>query len=231
MTKNKKKLISQIVSLTLAVILFTIAFLIFVGSVQAKKNNEPFQLFGLSSHIVVTDSMTGVIDQGDFVLAKKITAEEVQVGDDIVFRSSDPKLKDMIIIHRAVKVETIDGKTVITTQGMKPGAPVDEYKVEKVYGKAIFKSAFLGSLISKIASPIGLFLLVLGIVFAWVTIYEVKKIIKLTTAKKENATDTGIILAEEEKLALRQEVIQEIENECRKDESIGDEESSQNKEI
>lgn len=211
MNKNKKKLICKIVRLTLSAILFTIAILIFAGSLQAKKNNEPFQLFGLSSHIVVTDSMTGVIDKGDFVLAKKISADEVQVGDDIIFRSKDPALKDLIIIHRAVKVEKIDGKTVITTQGMKPGTPIDEYKVEEVFGKKIFKSAFLGKLIVKISSPFGLFLLVLIVVFAGIAICQTKKIVKLVNLKKEKAAiPEEPPLDYDTKLALRQEVMREI---------------------
>ncbi len=172
MTKSKNfNSIMRIVSLVLAIIIFVLALFIMFTIVNAKANDEPIYLFGYSFLVVVTDSMTPEIKVGDFVLAKKVHIEDVNLGDNVVFISSGGALKGYKIIHKCIKIDVDGDKVALTTQGVKDGAPVDIYPVYKdgLVGVEVWQSSTLGAIVtflSNIWNWIFIVVLLLLILFA-----------------------------------------------------------------
>ncbi len=119
-----------------AITFFCIAFAICCVALLAYVTATLFagktvSFFGYSLHVVVTDSMTPEINVDDVVIAKKTSTEDIKVGDDIVFVSSDPMLKGNTVVHRVVGINA-DGS--FKTSGIKTGATVDPYPATKFIG-------------------------------------------------------------------------------------------------
>lgn len=61
-------------------------------------------LFGHTAVWIRTDSMEPAIPQRSYILVKKAAAEDVNVGDVIVFRSDDPVLEGALNTHRVTEI-------------------------------------------------------------------------------------------------------------------------------
>lgn len=178
----------RIAGKVLSYAVLALAVLLLVMAVAARATGKPFRVFGYSFHIVVTDSMTGELEVGDFIVARKGSVEDVEIGRDaVVYRAQNGLLKDKFIVHRAVGMTETEGVPALLTQGVKPGAPVDqengEPPVTEIVGIYVWKSAFLGHLILFFTKPLNLiFIAVLG-VLAYVCFRLIRRI--LSEKKKE----------------------------------------------
>lgn len=136
----KKSLAKKIFSI-ISIVILIISVIIFSIIVVARARGEIPGIFGYSFHIVVTDSMTPEIVEGDMVICRKTPAKDIKEGDDILFTSPDPALRGITIVHRVIQVLPDGG---LVTQGIKQGAPVDTYPVYSIKGKAVAVSSFFG---------------------------------------------------------------------------------------
>lgn len=141
----KKKITAKKAISIISLIILCATVLLFSLVIAARAKGETPDVFGYSFHIVVTDSMTPVINRGDMVIARKKDVGDIARGDDILFTSPDPELQGITIVHRVIDINP-DGSFV--TQGVKAGAPVDDYPVYEIKGKAVSVSPFLGKIFS-----------------------------------------------------------------------------------
>ena len=65
--------------------------------------------------VVMSGSMSPVIDTGDVAVTRTVEAGTVEVGDIITF--ADPSRKNELVTHRVVKIEHKEGKLAFTTKG------------------------------------------------------------------------------------------------------------------
>ena len=124
------------------IMVLSVVFFLSVLSARAK-GDEP-RIFGYSFHIVVSDSMTGLIEIDDFVIAKQYDFTAIVEGDIIVYES--PVEANKRIIHKVISVNT-DG--TVSTKGVKPGAAEDPYAVQSKHfiGLYVYHSTFIGKII------------------------------------------------------------------------------------
>lgn len=113
-TGNK---VSLIIGIVLCVILVPILIincaLIVVGFTQPDK---PPSLFGYTPMIVLSPSMSPLIEEGDIIIAQACDPDSVNVGDVIsFFDPSSPT--DAILTHRVIAIEEKDGIRYATTAG------------------------------------------------------------------------------------------------------------------
>lgn len=158
---GKKSKASRIINGLLAaftVILMLAALFTLVFVTAARADGKTPKLFGYSFSVVITDSMTPEINEGDLVIAKECDNGEIAVGDDIVFVSRDPVLKGNKVVHRVVRINEA-GEFV--TKGIKEGATEDRYTVTETVGKVVGVSASAGRLLSFLNENKGTVLLVL----------------------------------------------------------------------
>ncbi len=93
--------------------------------------DKPAFFFGHSAMWVKTQSMEPVIPAKSYILVKKAKAEDVRVGDIIVFYSDDPTLRNSLNTHKVIgTTKGQDGKTEFITKGVK------NYAKDKVNARA-----------------------------------------------------------------------------------------------
>ena len=68
--------------------------------------------FKYGSYVVATPSMTGELNQGDIAIFEKIDDQPITEGQVIVFEKDG-----IVIIHRVVDIETVNGTTRYYTKG------------------------------------------------------------------------------------------------------------------
>lgn len=130
------KLIGKIIYRLL--ILMLIVLLVF-GIVQRTSDNRA-SIGGIKVFTVITGSMIPVYNIGDIIIVKDVEAEEIQVGDDIVYKGEKGTYKDKTITHRVVLIEKEDdGNYKIITKGVANLGQDPEINQTQVLGKVIGK--------------------------------------------------------------------------------------------
>ena len=131
----KKESIIKIFRTIVETICLVLTLIFAVFFVMSKIKSKPLMIFNRSAMWVMTESMSPTIPAKTYILVKKISAEEVEVGDIIVFVSTNPQIKGQFNTHRVIE---IDGDTFVTKGDNNP---IDdgEYsaKAENIYAKYI----------------------------------------------------------------------------------------------
>ena len=186
MTNNKIKKIFSVAGtvLTVLVIAFT-AYIVF-SVIIARVKNTDVSLFGYSFGVVVTNSMEPEISPGDLIVFNHGSIDDVNVGDNIVFKAGDgfsPQIKGQNVVHRVVGIEELqDGSVEITTRGIN-NISDDKYPVtaENFVGVCIYHSAAWGNVFTFMINY-GFIILIIVIALPFI-ISQIIKIIKLAKNK------------------------------------------------
>lgn len=103
---KKKSLIDRIIDLGLYILItVSIIILIFSSIIIIKKCLYPDRVpdvFGIKPFIVLTGSMSPLIDSGDLVIVNNVEIEELKEGDIIAFRCTTEE--NAVILHRILKI-------------------------------------------------------------------------------------------------------------------------------
>lgn len=147
----RSKLLRTLSSVFTAVLALLLAANVYVIAVRAVTGDRQPTVFGFSAAVVVTGSMSPMIEAGDLVVCRR--AADYAVGDVIMFRSGTS-----LVTHRIAAV-TADG---FTTRGDANNvADADPVPRGAVVGRVVFTVPHLGIFIEKIRTPLGMTLLVL----------------------------------------------------------------------
>ena len=122
MEKKKSKLRTVANAIAYVIVFALIAALIFV--LFANISGKTVFVAGKTTMWVKTDSMEPAVPERSYVLIKKTSADEVSVGDIIVFTSDDPTLDGANNMHRVVEIK--NGGSEFVTKG-------DNNSVEDAY--------------------------------------------------------------------------------------------------
>lgn len=168
-SKDTYKFFFRFITKALFIALFTIIIgvslvaLIVIGDTvyNVKKGNNVVPLIG--GYIIITPSMVPTIKVKDAVLVKRVSDNELTIGDIITFKSTDDRYRGLIITHRIVGTQTItSGNLVYRTKGdnnrIEDSAVVD---LKNVYGKVVLKFPKLGYLKDFINKPVGFIMLII----------------------------------------------------------------------
>ena len=203
MNSNKAKKIANGIIWGILILLLISVCYVFGKIIVCKKNKKPFDLFGYTFNVVVTDSMEPEIMVGDMVICKKTKIENVNVGDYIIFTCINPNIvadgKSILgqpIIHACVGKEIVDGEIVITTQGVNERiTQPDTAKVTKdnFIGIMVKKSPSMGRFASFVAKPVNIVLTLVyaGAVYliATMTVKTVKTGYELKKTERDGGND------------------------------------------
>lgn len=124
---------------------------------------------------VTSGSMSPAYDVGDAVIIESVAAEDVHVGDAIVFTNRDSAA---LTIHRVVDVLFVEGKMSFRTKGdANNSTDPDLVKPEGVQSRAVYGIPFLGWVLAALSAKIAVGILTLVLL---VTIYrEVLVIVRI----------------------------------------------------
>ena len=108
------KIIWNIISRLLTVLIIIICLII--GVQKVTNNKESF--FGYRIFRVQTGSMIPKYQVGDVILVKEKDIDKIKIGDDITYQGTEGVVKGILITHRVIDIEEIDGKRAFHTQGI-----------------------------------------------------------------------------------------------------------------
>jgi len=182
------------------------SFALIISLTYSLRNGETPTVFGRAIFIVVSPSMEDTIMVGDVILVDT-TPDELNVGDIISFHNPDEP--DIIITHRIVAIEEVEGNDLYTTKGDNNDysfAWETNFSQDFIIGKFVCKSPLIGSIYQFIfASGFNMiFILIIGI-FLIVGGMEIASIVKQLSMAK-----TQQLLEEKEKMI--QEELEKLRN-------------------
>ena len=204
MKKGKPLKIAKIgLEVLLGILVATFAIMFLMSKITA----SPVFVFNKTTMWVMTQSMDPTIPPKTYILVEKATAEDVEEGDIIVFRSTDPRIYGQFNTHRIVSK---DGNTFVTKGDNNPGDDgIYSAKAENIVGKYVQSLPVLTFMGRVVMTPVGFAVLIILflITMAFCIIPDVKESLKLK--KQENEKER-----EEEKRRLIDEEIRRLKEEA-----------------
>ncbi len=120
------------------------------------------RLYGYSPVIVYGGSMADTIRVGSIAVTKEIRAEDVAVGDVIVFRPPDTAPDRLPVMHRVVSIREEDGQRIFRTKGDANAAPDPwEMYIQGRGARVVYSVPYVGYLVNFAKTPLGCTLLLL----------------------------------------------------------------------
>ena len=114
-------------------------------------------LLGYQTYVIYGNSMEPTIKLGSFIVAKPVSAEDLQAGDIIAFRSPN----EVTVTHRIVADRHEDGQHYFKTKGDANNAadPV-EMQLDDGVRQVAYHLPYLGYLFDFAKSPLGITLFI-----------------------------------------------------------------------
>lgn len=150
MKKVKASKVLKVVMMTV----FGVTVALFLAMfIMSRVSASPVFLFRKTAMWLMTESMDPTIPPRTYILVEKATADDVEVGDIIVFRSTDPRINGHFNTHRIVEK---DGDRIVT-KGDHNTADDGPYsaKAENVVGKYVKSLPVLTFLGRIVMTPLG----------------------------------------------------------------------------
>ena len=99
------------------ILTLVIIFISIIIVVQKVTNNEE-SFLGFRIFRVQTGSMIPKYQIGDVILVKETEPDKIKIGDDVTYEGEEGSMKGMLVTHRVIDIEEVDGKRVFHTQGI-----------------------------------------------------------------------------------------------------------------
>ena len=166
----------------ITILIFLLSLIVIINVSIAIKNNKVPNLFGYSYMNVVTPSMEPVIKVNDLIVVKKSSNYKVNDIVSFYFDVNNDGIKD-IVTHEIIDINA----DIVTTHGVNnPSGSNEEIHMNDIVGKVIYKSSFLGNILSSKVITNKIYILSLIIICLLIfIIYQIVKIYKITKEKDE----------------------------------------------
>ena len=116
--KIKENKLLKVIGNILYVLLFVIVVLMLIVVILQRVSDNSISLGGYRLFTVATGSMEPKYLVGDILISQEIDPDEIQVGDDIVYKGNTGSFKDKIVTHQVVSIREENGEKKITTKGI-----------------------------------------------------------------------------------------------------------------
>lgn len=108
------KVLWNILSKIITILILFVSIIIVVQKVT--NNKESF--FGYRIFRVQTGSMIPKYNIGDVILVKEKDIDKIKVGDDVTYKGESGSVKGLLITHRVINIEEVDGQKAFHTKGI-----------------------------------------------------------------------------------------------------------------
>lgn len=217
---RKKTVFRRITGIIGYLLIFLIAAL-FIFVIVFKVNNRTMFIFGRAPVWVMSPSMEPTIPERSYILVRSASADEIQIGDVIMFKSSDPTLNGANNTHRVVAIS--DDRQSFTTKGdanlSDDSYPVNANNIVAVYERNLPVLTAIGRFLF---SGIGI-VITLTLIFVIIMIIYLPDVIKATREKSKELEDKRqaqieeLVRAEVEKLRQKDEEAAKKQEEQKED--------------
>lgn len=130
------------------IVLFAIMVVVFI---QRFFDNSKISINGMRIFNVVTGSMYPEYKVGDIIITKETPIEDINVGDNVTYLGNKRDFTGLIVTHKVVDKEEIDGEIMFTTKGIASELEDPKITYSQIYGKVVYKTVVL-SYLSKLLS-------------------------------------------------------------------------------
>ncbi len=118
-----------------------------------------------NAYIIVSQSMTPAIKVNDAIIIKRLDAKDLKVGDVVTYFSENPEYYGIMITHRILEKNEMNGKYSFVMKGdyniSQDPLTVSE---EQVYGKVIMRIPKIGIIQELLSSYVGwIFIIILPV--------------------------------------------------------------------
>lgn len=164
------------------IVCFALTSILSMARSGSKKGYIP-GIGGYKFMAVLSDSMNPTFRIYDMIIAKEVSPEEIKEGDVITF-----SLDNVLVTHRIQKIEKKDGHKLFITRGdannTEDSTPV---MLNDIKAKYIGRIPYMGLVISKIRSPLGVG--ILWCVLSFIIIFEIFTAIENKKKLDKSATE------------------------------------------
>ena len=117
--------------------------LISIIIITQKVTNNKNSFLGYRIFRVQTGSMIPKYQVGDVILVKEKSIDKIKIGDDVTYQGVEGVVKGVLITHRVIDIEEIDGKRAFHTQGIANNLEDPIVYGEQINGVVQFKMQIL----------------------------------------------------------------------------------------
>lgn len=186
--KIKENKALKVIGNIIYILLFIIVILMLVVVILQRVSDNSISFGGYRLFTVATGSMEPEYQVGDVLISQEIDPNEIQVGDNIVYRGNTGSFKDKIVTHQVVSIREENGEKKITTKGIANVEEDPEIDGSQVYGKVIYKVKTL-SFIGQIIKNIYVFYFIIFVPIAIIIFRQVRIILKKDDDEEEENKD------------------------------------------
>lgn len=166
----------KIISKIIYILIFLCLGVSIVFAVVQKSSDNKNSIGGIKIFTVITGSMIPVYEIGDIIIVKEVLPEEIEVGDDIVYKGEKGSYNNKTITHRVISIQKKeDGNYKIITKGVANSAQDPEINQTQLRGKVIGKVSII-SFILKVITNIYVWMFMPVVILIYINI---KRIIKM----------------------------------------------------
>ena len=99
------------------ILMLIIIFISIIIIVQKVTNNQE-SFLGFRIFRVQTGSMIPQYQVGDVIIVKETEPDQIKIGDDVTYQGKTGQMKGLLVTHRVIDIEEVDGKRVFHTKGI-----------------------------------------------------------------------------------------------------------------
>lgn len=142
-----KKILKILLKILYQIVIIVCVILILIIVLQ-KISDSNRSIAGYRIFRVITGSMEPEYQVGEVVISKEVPAEDIKVGDDIVYRGTYGEYAGKIIMHEVIKIDRDENnKLNFHAKGLLSASVEDpQIKEEQIYGVVKVKSRLIALL-------------------------------------------------------------------------------------
>ena len=186
--KIKENKILKTIGNILYIIFFIIVVLMLIVVILQRVSDNSISLGGFRLFTVATGSMEPKYKVGDILISKSVDPNEIQVGDDIVYKGAEGSFKGKTVTHQVVSIEDENEKKKITTKGIANIEEDPKIDESQVYGKVIYKVKSL-SFLSQLIKNIYVFYFIIFIPIAIIIFRQIRVLLKKDDDEEDDDED------------------------------------------
>lgn len=164
---NIAKKALKIILKILEQILIILCIILVIIIVMQKVTNNNRTIFGYRIFRVITGSMEPAYDVGTVIISKQMSANEIKVGDDIVYIGEYGEYSGKIIMHEVIAIDKDENGNNVNfhAKGLHNSSVEDpQIKANQIFGVVKVNSKILTVLYELATSPYSAFVIIMILV-------------------------------------------------------------------
>ena len=188
---------ASILLYTILILLLVVGIIFIAYILDAKRNAESgdWKPPLYNAYIIVSQSMTPVIKVNDAIITKRVDPKEIEVGDVVTYYSENPQYPGIMITHRVIEKNQVDGEYYFVTKGdYNQIADPLTVKESQLYGKVVMRIPKNGFVQVILSNYMG-WVLLIGVPALAVVSYDIVKLFeKLKNHKRSEKRKKRIVM-------------------------------------